>query len=57
MWIAVDIVAIVLYFRRGIILTAILYIIFGIIAVLGYVNWTKILKGYDRKNVKLNLNG
>jgi nicotinamide mononucleotide transporter len=49
MWIAVDSVAIVLYFRRGIILTAILYIIFGIIATFGYINWTKIMKGYNRK--------
>jgi len=49
MWIAVDSVAIVLYFRRGIILTAILYIIFGIIATFGYINWTKIMKDYSKE--------
>ncbi len=49
MWIVVDVVAVVLYFLRELYLTSVLYIIFGFIAVFGYINWTKIIKGYNRK--------
>lgn len=45
-WIAVDIVATVVYFMKGIHLVAIEYIIFGMIAFSGFLTWRKIEKKY-----------
>ena len=49
LWIAVDIVATIYYFKKGIYLVGIEYIIFGIIALAGYLNWRKIHKSYLTK--------
>jgi nicotinamide mononucleotide transporter len=41
LWITVDIAAVVIYFLKGINLVAIEYIIFGIIALTGFLNWKR----------------
>ncbi|HOV14357.1 MAG TPA: nicotinamide riboside transporter PnuC, partial [Spirochaetota bacterium] len=41
MWVAVDIVAMIIYFIKGIHLVAIEYIIFGIISVFGFYSWNR----------------
>jgi len=46
LWILVDIAAVVIYFIKGINLIAIEYIIFGIIAVNGYLGWSRQQKAY-----------
>jgi len=40
-WIAVDCAAVIIYFIKGVNLVAVEYIIFGIMALQGYLNWTK----------------
>ncbi|KAA3652902.1 MAG: nicotinamide riboside transporter PnuC [Bacteroidetes bacterium] len=40
-WIAVDIVAISMYFYKGLQLTALLFLIYTIIAISGYISWKK----------------
>ena len=40
-WIVVDLVAAVLYFHKGLYPSAVLYIIYSVIAVLGYMQWKK----------------
>ncbi|MBN2737485.1 MAG: nicotinamide mononucleotide transporter [Spirochaetales bacterium] len=46
-WIAVDLVACVVYFLKGINFVAIEYIFFTIIAYFGYMNWTKETRAYQ----------
>ena len=40
-WIAIDSLAVFIYLNRGLQLTAILYFIYVIIAVVGFINWRK----------------
>jgi len=40
-WILIDGLAVYIYFRRGLQLTAFLYFIYAIIAVAGFINWKK----------------
>lgn len=40
-WIVIDSIAIYIYMNRGLQLTAILYLIYVIIAVVGFINWRK----------------
>ncbi|MFC0187276.1 nicotinamide riboside transporter PnuC [Fictibacillus aquaticus] len=44
LWIAVDLVAVPLYFSRGLTITAVLYIFFLANAVYGYLAWRKVMK-------------
>jgi nicotinamide mononucleotide transporter len=44
LWVAVDILAPVLYFQKQLYLLAIEYIIFGIIAAYGLIEWQRIHK-------------
>jgi len=41
-WIVIDSLAIYIYLSRGLQLTAVLYIIYVIIAVMGFINWKKV---------------
>ena len=41
LWVIVDAVSVLLYFLKGIYLVGIEYIIFGLIAYFGYINWTR----------------
>ena len=50
LWISVDIVATVIYFMKGINLVAIEYIIFGIIATGGYINWSREQNSYTQED-------
>lgn len=43
-WIVIDIVGIYLYFQRGLQLSSVLYLIFTIIAITGFINWKKMFK-------------
>ena len=43
-WIAVDIVSIVLYFKKDIYVMSIEYFIFLVICIIGYLNWKKMLE-------------
>jgi len=52
-WIAVDIVATTVYFLKGIHLVAVEYIIFGIISLCGYINWSRQMKKYNPAEVKI----
>jgi nicotinamide mononucleotide transporter len=47
LWIIVDIAATVLYFIKGINLVAVEYAVFGIIALTGYLGWTKEQRSYN----------
>ena len=49
-WIIGDLITVPLYFYKGLTISSIQYIIFLILAVLGYVSWKKIL---DKNNLKL----
>jgi nicotinamide mononucleotide transporter len=40
-WIVIDLVAMILYMNRGFELTAILYLLYSVIAVFGYFNWKR----------------
>ncbi len=40
-WIVIDILSAYLYFDRGLLMTAVLYVAYSIIAVAGYVEWKK----------------
>ena len=40
-WIVIDITSIYLYYNRDLHLTCILFLIYAIIATIGYINWTK----------------
>jgi len=42
-WIVIDLVASLLYINRGLELTAILYLLYSVIAIFGYFNWKKTL--------------
>lgn len=46
LWIIVDILSVGLYIHQGIYLYAILYVLYTVIAVLGYFNWKKLMN-YD----------
>ena len=46
-FIVIDIVSIYLYYSRDLYFSSILFIIYSIIAVIGYYNWTKILVNND----------
>ena len=46
-FIVIDIVSIYLYYSRDLYFSSILFIIYSIIAVIGYYNWTKILANND----------
>lgn len=43
-WIVVDIVCVILYAHKGLYPTAILYALYSVIAVFGYLNWLKLMK-------------
>ncbi len=45
-WVIVDIVATIIYFKKGINLVAVEYIIFGLIATSGYFNWHREMLSY-----------
>lgn len=51
MWVTVDIVALIIYFIKGINLVGIEYIVFGIISFFGFYNWNKSIK----KNQELTI--
>ena len=42
-WIIGDLITIPLYFYKGLTISSILYIIFTVLAILGYLSWKKIL--------------
>ena len=44
LWIIADLISIPLYFYKGMVFTSIQYLIFTIIAVLGYLSWKKLYK-------------
>lgn len=44
LWIAVDVVCVVLYLYKGLYPTAILYALYSVIAVAGYFKWLKLMK-------------
>jgi nicotinamide mononucleotide transporter len=44
-WVTVDTVAVLIYFIKGINLVAMEYIIFGLIALSGYINWSREQRG------------
>ena len=46
-FIAVDIASIYLYYSRDLDQTAILFIVYTLIAIFGYFNWIKLTKTYD----------
>lgn len=49
-WFVVDILSAVLYFYKGLELTALLYSVYAIVAILGYKKWNKLLqKQYAKK--------
>jgi len=50
-WIAVNTVATIVYFKRGIYLVGIEYIIFWMIATRGYLNWNSIYKLYPAEEI------
>ena len=43
-WIVVDLAAVYLYFSRDLHLTALLFIIYTLIAIFGYISWSKSIK-------------
>lgn len=43
-WIVIDLVGVYLYFQRGLQLSSVLYVLFTIIAVVGFWNWLKMYK-------------
>jgi len=47
-WIAVDALALVIYFLKGVNLVAIEYFVFGCIALYGFLGWKKEYRGYSR---------
>jgi len=47
-WIVIDIVSVPLYIDRGLGLTALLFVIYIIIAVVGYMNWYKHYRGSEQ---------
>ncbi len=47
-WVAVDVVSSGLYFYKNLNFTAILYALYGIIAIFGYSKWEKIMKEKDK---------
>ena len=52
-WIIVDIVAIAIYFYKGLYFTTVLYVLFLIMAIIGYLEWKKAYKeefAYDRES-------
>lgn len=49
-WIAVDVVAIGVYFYKGLYPTTVLYITFLVMATMGYFSWRKSLKGQNDEN-------
>ena len=48
LWIAVDVVAVILYYKKGVLFLSVEYIIFLIICIFGYINWQK---EYDNNSV------
>ena len=46
-WIVINTVAATLYIDRGLYLTALLYAVYFIICIFGYLGWKKILKSYE----------
>ena len=48
-WIIGDLITVPLYFYKGLTISSIQYIIFLILAVLGYISWKKILDKNDQK--------
>ena len=43
-WIIIDAVSVYLYFSRDLHLTAVLFVIFTLLAITGYVSWNKTMK-------------
>ena len=48
LWISVDVVAVILYYMKGVLFLSVEYIIFLIICIFGYINWQK---EYDKNSV------
>jgi nicotinamide mononucleotide transporter len=46
LWITVDLVAVLIYLMKGISLVAMEYVIFGLIALSGYINWSREQRRY-----------
>lgn len=57
LWILVDIIAIGVYYSRGVKLVAILYCIFLVLSVLGLFQWRKEMAGTNAKPEKAKLKG
>jgi len=49
LWIIVDVIAVFLYFQKGVIFLSLLYFFFLLNAVKGVVDWSKTLKSYAKK--------
>ena len=49
LWIIVDIISVFLYYQKGVIFLALLYVFFLINAFKGVYDWSKTLKGYAKK--------
>ena len=43
-WFVVDILSVALYFYKGLEPTALLYLVYAIVAILGYKKWNKLLQ-------------
>lgn len=52
LWIAVDVVAVILYYLKGVLFLSVEYIIFLIICIFGYINWREEYHNYSISQTK-----
>ena len=50
LWITVDVIGVFLYFAKGVVFVSLLYFLFLILAIRGFINWKKILFSYAEDN-------
>lgn len=47
LWILIDFASVAVYLQKGVLLIAIEYALFGVLAIVGYMQWKRIMDGYN----------